>query len=76
MLIIFAGGNKYLDDLEVSEVRRFERELFPYVETNYPGLLKSLREKKQFDDAVKAEALRALDAFKDTFKATAKAAAD
>ena len=76
VLIIFAGGNKYLDDLEVSEVRRFERELFPYVETNYPGLLKSLREKKQFDDAVKAEALRALDAFKDTFKATAKAAAD
>jgi F-type H+/Na+-transporting ATPase subunit alpha len=76
VLIIFAGGNKYLDDLEVSEVRRFERELFPYVETNYPGLLKSLREKKQFDDAVKAEALKALDAFKDTFKATAKAAAD
>jgi len=75
VLIIFAGGNKYLDDLEVSEVRRFERELFPYIETNYPGLLKSLREKKQFDDAVKAEALKALEAFKDTFKATAKAAA-
>ena len=76
VLIIFAGGNKYLDDLEVSEVRRFERELYPYIETNYPGLFKSLREKKQIDDAIKAEAIKALDAFKETFKATAKAAAD
>ncbi|HXX45901.1 MAG TPA: F0F1 ATP synthase subunit alpha [Candidatus Acidoferrales bacterium] len=76
VLIIFAGGNKYLDDLEVSEVRRFERELYPYIETNYPGLFKSLREKKQIDDTIKAEAIKALDAFKDTFKATAKAAAD
>ena len=76
VLIIFAGGNKYLDDLEVSDVRRFERELFPYIETNYPGLFKTLREKKAIDDALKAEAFKALDAFKETFKATAKAAAN
>ena len=75
VLIIYAGGNKYLDDLEVSEVRRFERELFPYIETNYPGLLKAIREKKQIDDAVKAEAKKALDAFKDTFLGAAKNAA-
>ncbi len=75
VLIIFAGANRYLDDLEVSEVRRFEREFFAYTETNYPGLLKTLREKKAIDDAVKAEALRALDTFKEAFKATAQAAA-
>jgi F-type H+/Na+-transporting ATPase subunit alpha len=75
VLIIFAGANRYLDDLEVSEVRRFERELFPYVETNFPGLFKGLREKKAIDDALKAEALKALDQFKETFKAAAKAAA-
>jgi len=75
VLIIFAGGNKYLDDLEVSDVRRFERELFSYVETNYPGVLKTLREKKQIDDALRAEIKKAFDAFKETFKATAKAAA-
>jgi len=75
VLIIFAGGNKYLDDLEVPDVGRFERELFPYVETNYPGLLKMLREKKQIDDAIRAEIVKALDAFRETFRATAKAAA-
>jgi len=68
-LIIWAGSNKYLDELPVSECRRFEGELYPFVETNYGGLLKMLREKKQFDDAVKAEAKKALDDFLGRFKA-------
>jgi len=75
VLIIFAGGNKYLDDLEISEVGRFERELYPYMETNYASVLKSLREKKQIDDGIRADLKKALDAFKETFKATVKAAA-
>jgi F-type H+-transporting ATPase subunit alpha len=73
VLIIFAASNKYLDDLPVSECRRFEQELYPFLETNYNGLLKSLREKKAFDDAIKAEAKKALDEFKEQFKATIKA---
>jgi F-type H+-transporting ATPase subunit alpha len=73
VLIIFAASNKYLDDLPVSECRRFEQELYPFLETNYNGLLKALREKKAFDDAIKAEAKRALDEFKEQFKSTIKA---
>jgi F-type H+-transporting ATPase subunit alpha len=75
VLIIFAGANRYLDDLEVSEVRRFERELYPFVETNYPGLLQTLREKKAIDDSVRAEAIKALDAFKERFRASKEATA-
>ncbi len=75
VLIIFAGANRYLDDLEVADVVRYERELFPFLETNYGGLLKTLREKKAFDDSLRAEAVKALDAFKQRFQAGAKAAA-
>jgi F-type H+-transporting ATPase subunit alpha len=75
VLIIFAGANKYLDDLAVPETRRFEQELFPFVETNYGGVLKTLREKKAIDDTLRAEMLKALDAFKERFKAGASAAA-
>jgi hypothetical protein len=70
VLIIYAAANRYLEDLEVSECRRFELELYPFIETNYNGLLKALREKKAFDDAIKAEAKKALDAFKEAFKAS------
>ena len=76
VLIIYAASNRYLDDLQVSECRRFEAEMYPFLDTNYPGLLKMLREKKAIDDAVKAEASKALDAFKERFKSAAAAAAD
>jgi F-type H+/Na+-transporting ATPase subunit alpha len=75
VLIIFAGGNRFLDDLEVAQVRRFEQEMYPYFETNYAGILKTIREKKAIDDALKAEMIAALKAFKETFVASAASAA-
>ncbi len=75
VMIIFAGANKYLDDLPVDECRRFELELYPFLDTNYSGLLNTLREKKAFDDALRAEASKALDNFKESFKASMGAAA-
>src|SRR5271170_5870861 len=74
VLIIFAASNKYLDDIPVNECRRFELELYPFIETNYSSLLKSLREKKAFDDTNRTEAKKALDAFKERFKTTIKTA--
>jgi F-type H+-transporting ATPase subunit alpha len=77
VLIIYAGANRYLDDLAISDCRRFEQELYAFLDTNAPGLLKMLREKKAFDDMIRAEATKALDAFKERFQpASAAAAAD
>jgi F-type H+/Na+-transporting ATPase subunit alpha len=69
VLIIFAGANRFLDDLDVSECRRFETELYAFLETNYSGVLNELREKKAFDDSLRAEASKALGAFKERFRA-------
>jgi len=74
VMAIFAGTNRYLDDIDISDVRRFELDLYPFLETNYGGLLKTLREKKAFDDALRTEATKALDAFKEGFKASRGAA--
>ncbi len=70
ILIIFAGANRFLDDLEISQVRKFERELYTFIETNHDGILKTIREKKAIDDALKADMLKALQSFKETFLAT------
>jgi len=75
VLLIFAGANKYLDDLPVNECLRFERELYPFIETNYNGVFATLREKKAFDDSLRAEAKKALDDFKERFKASIQEAA-
>jgi len=75
VLIIFAATNKYLDDLEVSQVRKFELEIYAFMDTNNPGLLKTLREKKALDDAIRGELKKALDEFREKFKAEREAAA-
>src|SRR5271167_4406821 len=71
VLLIFASANKYLDDIAVSECGRFERELYPFIEANHGGVLKTIREKKALDDALRADMKTALDAFKERFLQTA-----
>jgi F-type H+-transporting ATPase subunit alpha len=75
VLLIYASSNKYLDDIAVQDCARFEHELYPFIEANYAGLLKNIREKKALDDAVRADAKVALDAFKERFVTSANAAA-
>jgi F-type H+-transporting ATPase subunit alpha len=72
--IIFAGTNGYLDPIPVAEVRRYEEELYRYLETRRPGILTGIAEKKQIDDALKSELTSALQEFAKEFKAAAAAA--
>src|SRR5205807_6865104 len=67
ILILFAGTGGYLDDLPVEQVREFEAELYKYVETLNPGLLKGIEEKKTLDDQLKAELVRVIKEFKEKF---------
>ncbi len=52
--IIFAGTNGYLDKIAVGDIRTFESELYAYLETRAPGMLRGIAEKKQLDDEIKA----------------------
>jgi len=69
ILIIFAGTNGFLDDLPVDQVRDFEAEVYKYVDTSNPGLLRSIMEKKILDDNLKAEMTKMLKECKETFAA-------
>jgi F-type H+-transporting ATPase subunit alpha len=67
ILIIYAGTNGYLDDLEVEQIRSFEAELYKYVDSMNPQLLDSIMQKKTLDDALKADVKKMLDEFKQRF---------
>jgi F-type H+/Na+-transporting ATPase subunit alpha len=66
--IIFAGGNGYLDDVKVEDVRRFESEFMRYLDNNKASLLDGIREKRELNDDFKAQLKSALDEFKRQFK--------
>jgi F-type H+-transporting ATPase subunit alpha len=72
ILIIYAGTNAFLDDLPVEDCRRFEAELYRFVDNAHPGLLAKIREKKALDDALKGEINNVLKEAKERFKAGAK----
>ncbi len=75
IVIIYAGTNGYLDDLEVEQIRAFESELLQYVESMSPQLLDSIMKKKTIDDALKAEMEKVLKEFKQRFMAERQPAA-
>jgi F-type H+/Na+-transporting ATPase subunit alpha len=74
IMIIFAGTNGFLDDLDVDQVRAFSEELNKYVEAMNPKLLGAIMEKKTIDDAMKAEIEKTLNEFKQRFVSERQAA--
>ena len=68
VLIIYAATKKYLLDIPVGDVLRFEKEFFEFIDTKYPEIPKTIKETKQMDDATEGKLKNALDEFKRSFK--------
>jgi F-type H+-transporting ATPase subunit alpha len=66
--IIYAANKGYLDDVPVSECRRFEEELFRHLDDRHPGALSAIREKKVLDADLEGKLKIALDEFKGAFQ--------
>ena len=73
ILIIFAGTTGALDDLAVSELARFEQDLYKFVESKHPAVLTDIVTKKALDDDLKARMKAAIDGCKKKFVHDAKA---
>jgi len=74
ILIIYAGTNGFLDDLDVDQIRAFESEMQKYVESMNPKLLDAIMQKKTIDDAMKADIEKILKEFKQRFVSERQAA--
>jgi F-type H+-transporting ATPase subunit alpha len=74
VLVIFAGTNGYLDNIEVPEVERFERDLLAFAETHAGALLNKIATKKAIDDEIREGLKKLLSEFKERFAAGAAAA--
>jgi F-type H+-transporting ATPase subunit alpha len=68
IIIIFAGGQGYLDDIPVSEVRRFEKEFLEFVTKDYPDIPHAIARSKDLPKEMQDKLHSALKAFKAKFK--------
>jgi F-type H+-transporting ATPase subunit alpha len=73
--IIFAGTNGYLDDLPLDQCRKFEEELYRFVDNAHRGLWEEIRTKKVLDDSLRATLKAVIEEFKARFVAEPPAVA-
>ncbi|HEV8056835.1 MAG TPA: F0F1 ATP synthase subunit alpha [Nocardioidaceae bacterium] len=65
---IWAGTTGKLDNVPVSEVRRFEGEFLDFLRREHGGTLDGIRESRNFDDDTEAALEQAYDGFLDQFE--------
>ncbi|MFH1434361.1 MAG: F0F1 ATP synthase subunit alpha [Pseudomonadota bacterium] len=70
VLIIYAGTNGFLDKLPVSELAKYEKELYDYAESKHPEVLSTIREKKQLDNEFKKKLNTVIKEFTERFEAS------
>jgi F-type H+-transporting ATPase subunit alpha len=72
IVVVVAGTNGYLDDLAVEDCLPFEAALYEFMDNSYPSIGRTLVQKKQIDDPLRADMRKMLDEFKATFLAERK----
>ncbi len=65
--VLYAGVNRYLDDLSLEQVRPFEKGYIRFLHSNYPHIMKDIREKKAIDEELEENLKKSLAEFKESF---------
>ena len=68
VLIIFAATNKYLLDIAVGDITRFEAEFFEFLGTRYPEIPNAVKDEKVISETIEGTLRRAIEEFKAHFK--------
>jgi F-type H+-transporting ATPase subunit alpha len=74
VVLIYAGTNGMLDDIEVNDVRIFEDGLYKYIDLQHKDLFADIVAKQALDDGLKSRLASVLEGYKAEFKASRMAA--
>ena len=68
VVILFAVTNKYLDDIPVEDILRFETEFFSFMEAKHNHIFSDIKSTKQLNSENETELRSAIENFKREFK--------
>ena len=69
IVAIFAATNGYMDALQDTDVKKYEKDMITFMKQKYSSVLKTIDEKKQVSDDLKKELTAALKEFAAVFQA-------
>ena len=67
VIILFVATGKYLLDVPVDQITRFESEFFEFLDRKYPEIPKAIREEKVISEETEKALRSAIDSFKAEF---------
>ena len=67
VIIIYAVTKRFLLDVPVEDITRFEKEFFDYLDTKHPEIPTAIAEEKVISDATEEKLVKALNDFKAEF---------
>ena len=63
VIVIFAATNGYADNVDIDDMKEWERDLRRFMETSHPGMKEKIVETGELTDAIEVELREALDDF-------------
>lgn len=70
VMLIFAGGRGYLDNVPVNMVRKWSQDFLRYMDTVYPEIGRPIRESGAWTDAIQADLKTAVEDFNASWSAS------
>ena len=64
VIVLFAGGNGYMDEVPVDKVRQFEKELLRFLSSSHPGIEQAIAKEKALSPDTEKLLRGAIDEFK------------
>jgi len=68
VIIIYVATNKYLLDVAVDDITRFEKEFFEFLDTKYPEIPNAIGTEKVISEDTEKKLVKAIEEFKGQFK--------
>jgi F-type H+/Na+-transporting ATPase subunit alpha len=68
ILIIYAGTNGFVDELPLTVLKKYEQELYSFIEAKLPDIYDDILKKRELDSDLRAKLNKALEEFKGIFK--------
>jgi F-type H+-transporting ATPase subunit alpha len=68
ILIIYAGTNGFVDELPATALKKYEQELYSFIESRHPDIFADILKKRELDGDLRAKLTKALEEFKGVFK--------
>jgi F-type H+-transporting ATPase subunit alpha len=67
VVLLYAGANGYIDTYPESALKKYEQELFKFMDEKYPDALADIKAKREIDSSIEEKLYKALNEFKTIF---------